>query len=106
MDGFSGALGFVNNLIEGLGGLPGVINLVGVALLNAFGPKAAGFLDNTFARIKLFAGDLAVKFTGGLSSTEKLRQEAMSSREGMVVGEDLGEADVRADAMNRETERT
>jgi hypothetical protein len=38
MDTFTGFLELIDKMIDGLGGLPGVLSLVGTALIRAFGP--------------------------------------------------------------------
>ena len=48
-----GTLGFVSNLIDGLGGLPGVLSLVASLMLKAFGSDIAASLERMAYNIKL-----------------------------------------------------
>ena len=46
MDFFSDFLGVIDKAIDGLGGLPGVLTLVGTALMKAFSPQIAAGINN------------------------------------------------------------
>ena len=47
------SLGFISNLIDGLGGLPGVLSLVASWMLKAFGPDIAASMERIAYNIKL-----------------------------------------------------
>ena len=47
------SLGFINNLIDGLGGLPGVLSMIASWMLKAFGPDIAASMERIAYNIKL-----------------------------------------------------
>ena len=53
IDGFTGFLGLVDNLIDGLGGLPGVLALVGVGFTKIFNKQMATSLNNMIYSVKM-----------------------------------------------------
>ena len=52
-NGFAGFLNLINDTIEGLGGLQGIIPLVGAVLLKAFGPDLANSMQNITHNLQL-----------------------------------------------------
>ena len=52
LDTFTDFLGLVSNLIDGLGGLPGVLALVGTALMRVFSSQMATGINNMAASIR------------------------------------------------------
>lgn len=53
IDGFTGFVGLVDNLIDGLGGLPGVLALVGAGFTKIFNKQMATSLNNMIYSVKM-----------------------------------------------------
>lgn len=53
IDGFTGFVGLVDNLIDGLGGLPGVLALVGTGFTKIFNKQMATSLNNMIYSVKM-----------------------------------------------------
>ena len=79
-DGLAKFLGMISNVIEGMGGLKGVLAGIGVLITNAFGDKMAASIDNFFLRLQ---GKEAVAM--------KMRQEALTALQ-TSSGTEMGKA--------------
>lgn len=101
---FSSMLDYVKLLTDSFGGMKGILMLVSSAMLNAFGPKVSSFLDGTIAKVGMVASNIKAKFTGGISSEERIRNEAILSRREMQGGTTPTEIK-QNQIFNQETER-
>lgn len=56
MKGFAGILDTVANLIDTMGGLPGVLSLIGIMMTKAFGPQLAASIERMAYNVKSLMG--------------------------------------------------
>lgn len=84
-----GFLDFIGDLIDSLGGLPGLLSIIASVGLKIWGPQAATMLQNMVSNVQLLYGGLSGK-TSKAQAAAITESGALAS--GMVMSSDEGDA--------------
>lgn len=75
MDGFAVVLNGIDGLVQGLGGLQGILGLIATVVMNVFSKQIGGAIDSVIGKvssISAIGNTITRAFTGGVSATKQL----------------------------------